>query len=365
MDKDPVRAAIRSMDQGPFRQSSGGFRPTEASVEVTNEFGDPTLIGKCHRAAWYRLKGYERTEKLEDNTFVLWEVGKAMEEALQMHWNRMGILIDGNVRIRNDIAEEGEIELVISGEVDGILRDNEPAEDGTPTEISNEKGIGIECKTVRGYGARKIMGGKRQLYRNGLPKWEAVMQTAMYLHMRKPLEDYYGIKIDYFLITYVAVDMSTFKCFKISLEDGYTGHIIVSDLKDNELKPSMEYALFSGVDVEPLQGLSIEEMVRRYRVLQDKLESDDVPPREYSLRYTDKKAKRLFETGQMSKTAYKRFESNELGEEGDWQCRYCDFKSECLPLGVLSSAVDDGQITEAEAMDMLGYGGLKLPVSNT
>ena len=365
MEKDPVRAAIRSMDQGPFRQSSGGFRPTEASVEVINEFGDPTLIGKCHRQCWYRLKGYERTETLEDNTFVLWEVGKAMEEALQMHWNRMGILIDGNVRLGGNIADEGEVEIVMSGEVDALIRDYEPDDRGKPVTIHTDKGIGIECKTVRGYGARKIMGGKKQLYKNGLPKWEAVLQTAMYLRNRKKLEDYYGIKIDYFIITYVAVDMSTFKSFIVRLEDGYSGRIIVTDIHGNELTPSMEYALHKGVDVEKIQGMTIEEIIRRYRVLQDKLESDEPPEREFDLRYSDAKAKRLFETGMMSKTAYKRFTDNELAEEGDWQCRYCDFKSECLPLGVLSSAVDDGQLTEAEAMDMMGYGGIALPVAKT
>ena len=44
------------------------------------------------------------------------------------------------------------------------------------------------------------MGKSNKLYPIGFPKLDHVMQTAIYLHMRKPLEEHYSVKIPYFLI---------------------------------------------------------------------------------------------------------------------------------------------------------------------
>ena len=57
MVANPGKNAVYGMKNRAYRVSRGGMRPTSASCIITDEYGDKKLVGKCHRAEWFRLNG--------------------------------------------------------------------------------------------------------------------------------------------------------------------------------------------------------------------------------------------------------------------------------------------------------------------
>ena len=94
---DPGKNAVYAMKNGNVRVSRGGMRPTSASCNITNEFGDPTMVGKCHRTEWYRLNGIAKTDPPNDRSFGIFSVGHGMEDHFQGLWQSQGILLAGNI----------------------------------------------------------------------------------------------------------------------------------------------------------------------------------------------------------------------------------------------------------------------------
>ena len=340
-----------------MRVSAGGLNPTGASCVITDELGNDKLIGKCHRAVWYGKTGVPRTNEPDDQTFIKFAVGNAMEDNFQQHWNRMGLLIDGNIKIREDISMgDSRGELIVSGECDGILRDYEADEEGNITSISSTKAIGMEMKTNRGFFAKKeVYGMGNKKYPMGHPKMDHVMQTAIYLRMRGKLEEYYGVEIDSFRIVYCQVDDGLTTFFDISLSDGYGGEVIIKDRNGAVIQPDAVASLEAGVHLDPITGLTIENILDRYYQMQEYLEDLENPPaRDYQLRYDEETFEKMQASGDVSKTAAKKWESNPLNQVGDWQCRYCDWSDHCLPYGVLTTKVEAELLTPEAAMGQLG-----------
>jgi ribosomal protein S8 len=91
-------------------------------------------------------------------------------------------------------------------------------------------------------------------------------------------------------------------------------------------------------------------MRKRYLQQIENLKSDTPPPREFDLRYSDDKAERLFNMGELSKTKYNEHGKKPLAEIGDWNCSYCDWKGVCYPQGIFTIDVEDGVLTIDEAL---------------
>ena len=143
--------------------------------------------------------------------------------------------------------------------------------------------------------------------------------------------------------------------FRIELEDGYDGRVIVKDMDGNEVKPNIEKTLEWGVDVRPIE-LTIDAIKKRFKQQIENLKSDTPPAREFSLRYSEEDAKSNFEKGKMSKTAFKKWESKPLEAVGDWNCSYCDWKDVCYPQGIFTVDVENGILTIDEALEKYGIG---------
>lgn len=363
MAADYMKAAIRSMESGPMRTSLGGLNPTGAAVIRTNNFGEEIREGKCNRQVWYSKNGIPRTNPMNDTTFVRFEVGNAMEDALQSHWRRQGLLIDGNIKMKGNINTE-EDPVIISGEVDAILRQCETDANGNPTEISTTKAVGIEVKTTRGYGARKTLGDKE--YSNGAPRLSYVLQTAVYLKMKDRLEDYYGVEITHFEIWYVMVDTCMTKGFKVWLEDEDSGRVMVSDMDGNIIKSGAGYCMdmssTTGENYQSLGDFTIEDVIDQYKIQRDVIELDAPPPRDFKIRHSDEELERMWKRGQIAKTNWAKIEKGsrimtcvDVNGAGNWECNFCDWRNECYPLGALTEMVEAGELTTEEAMEELGF----------
>ncbi len=355
---DPFTVAIDALRQGKYRESLGGktgVNPTGASAIMKNERGEDKLVGKCLRQVWYSKKRVPRTNPANDNSQFIFKMGHMAEHGLHEAWGKAGVLLEANSKIRKNIAKNPDTddEIMLSGEVDAILRWSEmkTGSDGVPRMVIDPtKAIGIEVKSKWGYGAKMVMNGnKTSTYEHGYPQIEHLMQTALYLHMRKTWEEFHDVEIPYFVICYISRDNGLHKSFRVELSDGYDGRIIVKDMEGNELKPRIEKSLEWGVTARPME-LTIDMMRERYYEQLDNLKKDTPPAREFDLRYTDEKAERLFNMGELSKTKYNEHGKKPLAEIGDWNCSYCDWKGVCYPQGIFTTDVEDGKLTLDEAL---------------
>lgn len=355
---DPLQVAINSLRRGTYRESLGGVNPTGASAWMINERGEKVLVGKCLRQVWYSKKRVPRTNPATDNNQFVFMMGNMAEEGLQQAWKNAGVLLEANAKIRKNIAKNPETddEIMLSGEVDAIVRwtEMQTGDDGIERMVIDPtKAIGIEVKSKWGYGAKAVMqGSKTSTYENGFPQIEHLMQTALYLHLRKTFEDFHNVEIPYFVICYIGRDNGANKSFRVELSDGYDGNIVVKDMDGNVLKPRAELMLEWGV-VQNME-LTIDMMRERYYEQLDNLKKDTPPAREFSLRYSDDEAKRLFERGELSKTKFAEHGKKPLAEIGDWNCSYCDWKDTCWPQGIFTLDVENGILTIDEALAEYG-----------
>jgi hypothetical protein len=352
---DPFTVAVDTLRHGKYRESLGGVNPTGASANMINERGETTLVGKCLRQVWYSKKRVPRTNPAGDNSQFIFMMGNAAESGLQDAWQKAGILLESNAKIRANIAKNPDTddELMLSGEVDALLRWTEmrTGDDGVPRmHIDPKKAIGIEVKSKWGYGAKMVMNGnKSSTYEHGYPQIEHLMQTALYLHTRKAFEQFHDVEIPYFVICYISRDNGLHKSFRVELSDGYDGRIIVKDMNGNELKPRAEKSLDWGVQAQQME-LTIDMMRERFLQHLDNMNSDTPPPREFDLRYSDDKAEKKFNVGELSKTKFNEHGKKPLGEIGDWNCSYCDWKGVCYPQGIFTIPVENGELTIDEAL---------------
>ena len=359
---DPFRVAVDALRQGKYRESLGGVNPTGASALMINERGEKTLVGKCLRQVWYSKKRVPRTNPANDNAQCIFMMGNAAEDGLQKAWENAGVLLESNAKIRANIAKNPETddEIMLSGEVDALLRWSEMRTDDNGVSrmhIDPSKAIGIEVKSKWGYGAKMVMqGNKSSTYEHGYPQIEHLMQTALYLHTRKAFEEFHDVEIPYFVICYISRDNGLHKSFRVELSDGYEGRIVVKDMNGNELKPKAEKSLDWGIQAQQME-LTIDMMRERFLQQIENLKSDTPPPREFDLRYSDAKAERLFDMGELSKTKFNEHGKKPLAEIGDWNCSYCDWKGVCYPQGIFTIPVEDGVLTIDEALANYSVGG--------
>jgi len=358
---DPFDVLIDRFDNRGYRESLGGVNPTGASAWMKDEKGDVTLVGKCQRQVWYSKKKIPRTNPPTKRNKALFLMGNAIEDYMQEMWAGAGVLLGGNIKLRQNIAADptNDDPIMLSGEVDALLRYSEYKTDADGRErlvIDPAKAIGIEVKTTYGYHKKKaLLGAGNDVYPLGFPQIEHLMQTALYLHTRKALEDYYKVEIPFFVITYMLRDMGLTQSFRIELENGYDGRVIVKTMEGKEIKPNPEKALDWGVDVRPVE-LTIAMIRERFKEQVQNLEKDSPPEREFSLRYDEQEATLKFDNGQLAKTKFTKWTNNKLAEIGDWNCAYCDWKDTCYPQGVLTTAVESGSMTIEEALAEYGFG---------
>jgi|TARA_B100000902_G_scaffold39931_1_gene47484 hypothetical protein len=358
---DPIQNYIYSKRNGGVRISLGGLNPTGASCEITQENGNKKLVGKCHRQVWYSKKRIPRTNETDDLSFVRFGIGDAYEEELQQHWQKQGILLASNLKIKAPIGvcSDGE-QIDMSGEIDAILRMCEMDEYGRVVNMDMEQAVAIEVKSTRGYFSEKMLMGKgNKMYPIGYPKLEHLMQTGMYLHTRKLVEDTYGVKIPYAVLVYGLVDSCRTNQFRIELSNDYDGEILVKTMDGRLIQPNtdpMEQLKDpNGKTNQPIGGLTIENILARYVLSYEKLKEDTPPERDFSLRFSDELFEELKSKGELTKTKIAAFEKNATNPVGDWQCSYCDWADECYPFGVMTELVESGGITKEDAMRELGF----------
>lgn len=303
----------------PFpHQSSGMFRPSEASVTIQTQHG-PITKGSCKRKTWYRLKGVKRSEEeYLPHQIQRMNVGKEVENSIIETCKREGLYVANNVPFR--VQMEG---IPIAGELDAVLR----------TEPCGEQKYVAEIKSVYGYYAQKSIFGKfigngREL---GKPKDSYVLQLALYLNYfsRLPKDD--PSYLPYGCIFVCDRGDGHFGVFDVWLEEE------LKIIGDDEVLPCHKIYYSSSMMGIPRTQIpyTAEDIVAGYRAVQDALSGDTPPERDFVKEYNREQVETMHSLGEISDSAYKKWCSSHgprgKGKEklGDWQCNYCGWSSCC------------------------------------
>lgn len=279
-------------NQPNFSIARPGIWPSEtsASYEIS---GRKRVDGKCMRAAWFRIMGYEREDR-DPNMEMKGNLGKSAEKACVERWKRMGILLDNNIKFY--IRKYG-----LSGEIDVILRNFEDP-DKNP--------IGVEVKSFYGLGAnRELCGSKRPLV-PGHPKWDHLLQASVY-------GDFYKELLDHYRLYYLERGDGHRVEFKTLLnEDGRIGFQQISG----------PYWSTESSD-EVYRPYTIHNVHERMEELVHRVKARDMPPKEFKKQYDDDDVEFLRSIGELSDNKYKNYKKGK--PLGDWQCAYCPFADVC------------------------------------
>lgn len=272
-----------------------GIWPSETSVAY--KLGDREHVdGKCMRAAWYRIMGYEGAP-VEPNMKMKGALGKSAEEACVERWKRMGILVDHNIKFY--IRKYG-----LSGEKDVILRHIVDKHD--PDALP----IGVEVKSFYGSGAsREICGSKRPLVA-GHPKWDHLLQAAVYW-------DTYKERLDHFRLYY------------IERGDGHRVEFKVLIGEDNKIGFQQIQGPYWATesDKEIYRPYTIDNVYERMEELVQRVKKRDMPPRDFKREYNDDDVEWMRSVGELSDYKYKSYKKGK--PLGDWNCSYCPYSDIC------------------------------------
>ena len=270
--------------------SSPHFYPSEASVQIVNEFGEKEVLGNCLRASYFRCVGEDgRPHSAKSQMYFL--LGKAVEKMLIDEWREMGIFVANAVRFENP-------EYHISGELDVVLR-----EPGTNTLF------GTEIKSIAGYRADvEIFGNKHNA---GKPKMNQLLQALIYAHEFRNTLAYFKM----FYQERGTGDQAEFNVYS-TIDERSNGTIIYT--------PS--------IDGVPLNSFTINDVYDRYKLLQDHLTQGTPPDKDFQIYYTDDVIEQRFAQKRLSKSKYQEFKKKgNKARPGDWQCfpAYCSYSHIC------------------------------------
>lgn len=202
------------------------------------------------------------------------------------------------------------------------------------TEKTNTYQAGLisvhNCKTFYGHMANnQICGSKGRQLKDGsfsdkqprvygAPKIEHFLQSCLYSHK------------------YVTIDkkLSEFRLFYLERGDGHRVEFRVgTDAKPDgtyecwyEQIPGKYWSAFKKGKV--YMGFTIGDVYKRYADLLTYLRKNELPPKDFSDRYTDDEVEWAFDNKEISKTKYEDWK-NKNKPVGDWQCSWCPYKDKC------------------------------------
>jgi len=264
------------------------YWPSEASIVLPDERGNPFIHGKCLRACFYGIKQYKVTNHMTPNQMRKIETGRIIEQQEHEYAQEAGILVGHNIKDKKQYGT-----IFISSEIDALYKDGE-----------NE--VIIDIKSYYGYLAKRDLEGNMRNV--GRPKLNHVLQLMLYLDIFEG--------VPYSKIRYI--DRGDMNIVEHRIE-----------LKSYRIKQGDQYIddKIAVINGESNTNISISRIVQRYNQLDQFVESDNLPARDYRPVYSTGHIKYLDQLGKLTKTAKQRIKSGK--SLSDWMCNYCGFRNQC------------------------------------
>lgn len=268
--------------------STDHYYPSEASVQFYDSHGDLTTEGGCLRASYFRVVG--GFEKVANSAYSEWifKMGKLVEEEIVLQAKEAGIWVDNNIRFYDkEYNISGEIDLLIAEPPNGVI-------------------VPMELKTCYGYFSERDIFGNTKV--KGAPKINQMVQLLVYLWKFRD-------QFPYGRMAYFFRDSTKRKTFKISL------------LEQGEL-------IYPVVDGEVWKHFTVNDILKRYKQLDDYVKRQEVPPADYELQHSAAKIEDFFKKGKVAKTKYEAWKKGKLKPWeyiGNWNCKFCGWRKNCYP----------------------------------
>ena len=307
--------------------------PSEATATAVNEHGEPEVIGKCRRQAYFRLlldtfsfsPHYEmyrplvemiQAEQEEVDPYLrwIWKQGELYEEFCVQAAQESGIFIATQTQVyipKWNVS--GKIDLVVINPV-------------------TAKYHIVEVKSVYGFNANYVLGSPAQRKNGSLgePRDSHLMQLGLYQY-------HYGNNDDRFdsgLLVYGARDTGRYAEYEVTVEP--------TEDDEGNIQHHIFYKGNSPCATKKKDsGLVIENILEQYSYIQQCVDSGQIPERDFDLSYSEEKINKLYERGELNKRDTEQHAKRTLQiaegkkrpvkavEKGDWQCGYCAFRNIC------------------------------------
>lgn len=320
MDLKQILDSLRTRPYILGKKPRTGHYPSASSVSYIDQNSERKVEGSCMRAEWYDFKGFDEGLVFGPSSprmARILEMGNKYADMFIKEFKEAGIWAGDEVPFSIP-------ELNLSGRIDAFIKDPSLAPP-PPNRPLPEHLIGVEFKTVGGYQGSKgpITSTKdTKLF----PKMDNVLQCLVYLyHYGK-----YGIKK--WLLLYIDRALGQSEATPIhwnyhTIEVNSAGHPVIS----NE-QGSTTITEFKVIDV-----------INRFKELQKHVDNNTLPPRDYAIRYDNKKILSLYDRESLNKTQTEAItkiikkktrekilqEDTPIIEIGDWRCAYCEYSDIC------------------------------------
>ena len=271
-------------------QRNDFMNPSAARVSWVDPGDIKRTAGACHRAQYYQRTGVEGAPH-DPYTKWMFSLGSAVETILVEQYKQMGIWVDNNIKFYDPVHG-------ISGEMDVLVKD--PA---------TGQLVILEIKSLAGYkGIRDVIKGTKGNSKTQAivpaPKTSQLLQTVLYL-------DIFKDKVAYAKMVYYCRDTADRREFDITLhEEGDS--------------------VYPCVDGKVDYRFSVQDIYDSYTALKEALDSEQLPPRDYEIKYSAAEIEKRKAAGDpfISAPQYKKWKEEGV-PIGDWMCNYCGFSSTC------------------------------------
>lgn len=303
-----------------IRKSSSNH-PSAASQIFDDGHGEKKVIGGCLRAQYYRIKGFEQSGERVLDYEVAADMGDAYHE-LVVRWFRqhgfgMGLQVLDAETSLYDVATR------MSGRKDLLCWDytiNEP--------------VGIEIKSVGDFKAGMVI---------DKPAVDHVMQSGIYLDYMQRNVPIGQAAPRYWYVLYIARS-ENWKCKKKAHQSPFN---LIWDFK---IHLQGTKVVTAGISDLYLDQVDVSKIRDRYHELNQYVDSDQLPPRDYELSFSEEKITYLYKTGQLAykkdKDAVKSWLENGAAPGtldltlGDFECRFCEYANTCWNLASTAATPD-------------------------
>jgi hypothetical protein len=333
-------------------QKEPTFYPSEATATYLNKYGETTVVGKCRRSAFFRLvrdltaydpETYAHLQPLADELAEkdipadrymrwIWEAGNLYETHLTNLAKAAGVFIGEQITVYiPKVKVSGRIDLVIVNPRTGKLSV-------------------VEAKSIYGHNADSVFGKElKKFTRLGEPRDSNLMQIAIYDWWFASARD----DFEESRLTYGARDKGTYGEFLVRI---------------NYTDPDNLYIEYK--QMLPIHGewvttpMTINSIIRNYQYIQEHIDTNQIPPRDYDLQFTPEQLERQYQDGELTEAETKKHEKLKVVklredkkqgiilseenealllkydgkrivkdqkpiEKGNWQCRLCSARNVC------------------------------------
>jgi len=304
--------------------------PSEAAAIIEDKWGEEKNIGRCRRSVFFRFLtqcyGYYNDKYSHYETLVktikenevppdtylqfIWKQGQLYEDFLLDTAKNSGVYIGDQTQVY--IPSHN-----VSGKIDIIVLD--PATDTYKI---------VEAKSVYGFNATRVIGTPSQRKQGvmGTPKANYLMQLGLYQYWYANQND----KFSDALLVCGARDTGKYAEFGLTVEPDEEGTNWIYFYQNDP---------YPGDKIN--SGISIENILGQYAYIQESIDSNVIPERDFDIKYSDEKLETLYQRRELNKSETERYAKrkkqieegktriNKQIEKGDWQCNFCSFKKTC------------------------------------